>query len=418
MALMSVGLTHESADLDLLDRMTILEHEWAKVVRTLVSHRNVSEAVFISTCLRTEVVVVADRFHDALEEIISTLELVSGVERASFEEHLSVHFDRGVATYLFEVASGLKSVVPGEYEILGQLRRALDLAVDEHTAGLQLQTLVTHALSAGRRVRHETSIARGTTSFAHAAVEAALEHLGPSEDGDALVVGAGQLGSGVVKNLLAHPRPSRIIVANRTRERAEALARELADERVVVADFAAVDDLAADVRVTFICAELAHPVVSGARMASATGPRLLVDLAVPRGVERAVDTLAGVTRVDLQTMRQRVDAALDDRRSSLAEAQAIVHDEVDKYVDDQRARGASAVVTSLRGRFDEIVAAEVERRSADLERLDEDTRELVHSLVRGVVAKIAHRPTVVLKESAGSDQGSRLAEATRHLFDL
>jgi glutamyl-tRNA reductase len=417
-ALISVGLTHEGADLELLDRMTVLEHHWAKVVRALVSHRNISEAVFISTCLRTEVVAVADRFHDALDDIVATLSLVTEVDRTEFEDHVSVHFDRGVATYLFEVAAGLKSVVPGEHEVLGQLRRALDLAVDERTAGPQLQALVTHALSAGRRVRHETAIARGTTSFAHAAVETASDFLGTDEGVDVLVVGAGQLGAGVVKNVVADSRFSRVLVANRTRSRAESLREDVLDDRVEVVDFDDVDALAARARVTFICAELAEPVITLHSLGSSSEPRLLVDLAVPRGVERGANDLPGVTRVDLQTMRQRVDAALDDRRGALEDARVIVREEVDRYVDEQRARGASGVVSSLRGRFDDIVATEWERRRSDLEGLDEETRALVDSLVRGVVAKIAHRPTVVLKESAGTDPGARLADATRQLFDL
>ncbi len=417
-ALISVGLTHEGADLELLERMTVLEHDWAKVVRTLVSHRHISEALFISTCLRTEVVAVADRFHDALEEIVTTLALVSGVERTAFEEHLSVHFDRGVATYLFDVAAGLKSVVPGEHEVLGQLRRALELAMDERTAGPQIQALVNHALSAGRRVRHETTIARGTTSFAHAAVEAALDHLGEEAGGEVLVVGAGQLGTGVVKNLLVHERFTRVVIANRTLARAETLRGEVADSRVEIVSLEEVEARAARARITLICAELAEPIVTVKGLSTTSGERLIVDLAVPRGAERGVELIPGVGRVDLQTMRERVDAVLDDRRAALDDARRIVSEEVDRYVDDQRARGASAVVSSLRGHFDDIVAAEMDRRTSELDRLDGPTREVVTSLVRGVVAKIAHRPTVVLKESAGSDQGVRLAEATRQLFDL
>ena len=135
MALISVGIDHEHASLDLLERVTVLEHEWNKVLRTLLSQRNIHEAVFVSTCLRTEVVAVIDRFHGAIEEITTTLSEATGLDAGEFEDKLTVHFDRGVANHLFSVAAGLKSVVPGEFEILGQLRRALELASEEHTAG-------------------------------------------------------------------------------------------------------------------------------------------------------------------------------------------------------------------------------------------------------------------------------------------
>jgi glutamyl-tRNA reductase len=137
-ALISVGIDHEHASLDLLERATVVEHEWSKVLRALMSQRNIHEAVFVSTCLRTEVVAVIDRFHGAIEEITQTLADATGLSRDEFADRLTVHFDRGVANHIFSVAAGLKSVVPGEFEVLGQLRRALELATDEQTAGTEL----------------------------------------------------------------------------------------------------------------------------------------------------------------------------------------------------------------------------------------------------------------------------------------
>ena len=179
MALISVGIDHEHASLDLLERATVPEHEWAKMLRTLVSHRNIHEAVFVSTCLRTEVVAVIDRFHDAVDEITDDARRGDGsCRRPNFEDRLTVNFERDVATHLFSVAAGLKSVVPGEFEILGQLRRALDLAVEEQSAGSEVTDIFQRAVASGRRVRAETSISRGTTSFAQAAAAAAIDELG------------------------------------------------------------------------------------------------------------------------------------------------------------------------------------------------------------------------------------------------
>ncbi len=226
MALISVGVDHEHASLDFLERTTVPEHEWAKVLRTLVAQPNVEEAVFVSTCLRTEVVAVVDLFHGALEEVTATLAEATAIAPREFTDRLTVHFDRGVVTHLFSVAAGLKSVVPGEFEVLGQLRRALDVALEEHAAGRTLDELFHRALSTGRRVRTETSISRGTTSFAQAAIAWAGEELG-GELGDArvVVVGAGQLAAGVVRGLLESPsRVSGVTVLNRTVARAEELA--------------------------------------------------------------------------------------------------------------------------------------------------------------------------------------------------
>jgi glutamyl-tRNA reductase len=405
-ALISVGIDHEHASLDLLERVTVFEHEWNKVLRTLLSQRNIHEAVFVSTCLRTEVIAVIDRFHGAIEEITTTLAEATGLDASEFEDKLTVHFDRGVANHLFSVAAGLKSVVPGEFEILGQLRRALELASEEHTAGAELTELFQRALIAGRRVRAETAIARGTTSFAHASVTMALEELGDDISGaHVVVVGAGG-------------QIARVTICNRTVEKADALRAEIGDSRVAVS---ALDDLAAllsSARLAIVCVETTAPVIAKTHVMNASQPLLLVDLGVPRAVGVDVEELDHVRRVDLGDLHLRIEQALGERHEAANEARVIVEHEVERFLHDQRARGAAAIVSELRDHFDEIVEIELSRREGDLAELSDEQREKVRSLIRSVVAKIAHRPTVALKESAGTDQGIRLNEATRSLFDL
>ncbi len=420
MALISVGIDHEHADLDFLERATILEHEWSKVLRTLVAQRNIHEAVFISTCLRTEVVAVIDLFHGAIEDVVTTLAHFTGIEASEFEHRLSVHFDRGVATHLFAVAAGLKSVVPGEFEVLGQLRRALELAREEQTAGAELDDLFHRALAAGRRVRAETTIARGTTSFAQAAATLALEEFAASFAGTTVVVvGAGQLASGVVRSLLdASPALGSLTILNRTLATAQALSHELGDPRVAVAALEDLPGRLAGADLVVVAAEVPSPLVTREHLAGRSRPLLLLDLGIPRAVAVDVSDVDGVRRVDVGDLRERIDQALDGRREAVAHAEALITDDVERYVADQRARGAARIVSELREHFDEIVNAELARREHDLLALEDSQRDVVRSLVRSVVAKLAHRPTVALKESAGTDQGVRLSEATRQLFDL
>jgi glutamyl-tRNA reductase len=419
-ALISVGIDHEHASLDLLERVTVLEHEWSKVLRTLISQRNIHEAVFVSTCLRTEVVAVIDRFHGAIEEITTTLSEATGLAPAEFEDKLTVHFDRGVANHLFGVAAGLKSVVPGEFEILGQLRRALDLASEEHTAGPELTELFQRALASGRRVRTETAIARGTTSFAQAAVTMALEELGEEIRGaNVVVVGAGQLASGVVKSLLASgEQVVHLFLVNRTTKTAATLRDDVGDQRLSVHGLDELGDTLASARLAFVCVETTSPVLSARQLGAEGSPLLIVDLGVPRAVDVDVDGLDFVHRVDIGDLHLRVEQALGERHEAADEARVIIEHDVEKYLHDQRARGASAIVSELRDHFDEVVDAELNRREGELAELSDEQREKVRSLIRSVVAKIAHRPTVALKESAGTDQGIRLNEATRSLFDL
>lgn len=420
MALISVGIDHEHASLDLLERATVPEHEWAKMLRTLVSHRNIHEAVFVSTCLRTEVVAVIDRFHGAIDEITETLAEATGLEASEFDDRLTVNFEHDVATHLFQVAAGLKSVVPGEFEILGQLRRALELAIEEQSAGSEVTDIFQRAIASGRRVRAETAISRGTTSFARAAASAAIDELAGELGGSNVVVlGAGQMATGVVKSLLsAAPRLATLTVLNRTMERVEELKSEVNDERVQVGSLDSVGEHLTGVRLLVSALEVSSPVLSREDFVDRSGDILIVDLGVPRAVSSDVGDLTQVRRIDIGDLRERVERALGDRREAIDDARRIVADDVERFLNEQRARGAAVIVRELREHFDEVVTSELARRSHDLEGLTPDQRDSVVSLVRSVVAKIAHRPTVALKEAAGTDQGTRLSEATRNLFDL
>lgn len=420
MALISVGIDHEHATLELLERATLPEHEWSKMLRTLVSHRNIHEAVFVSTCLRTEVVAVIDRFHGAVDEITATLVEATGVSAEEFENRLTVNYERDVAAHLFSVAAGLKSVVPGEYEILGQLRRALELAIEEQSTGPEITELFQRAIMSGRHVRAETSIARGTLSFAHAAVTAATDEIGADLAGaHVVVVGAGQLASGVARSVLAHPLQVRALtIINRTREHAHTLERELSDERVSVSGLDELAQVLPGARLVIAAVEGSTPLLTLEHFVERSGDVLVVDLGVPRAVASEVDGLTRVRRIDISSLRERVDRALGDRREAIDEAQKIVLDDVERFLADQRARGAAAIVRDLRDHFDEVVTSELAKRERDFDGLSAEQRDSVTSLIRSVVAKIAHRPTVALKEAAGTDQGTRLSEATRQLFDL
>ena len=420
MAVISVGIDHEHASLDLLERASVPEHEWSKVLRTLMSQRNIHEAVFVSTCLRTEVVAVIDRFHGAIEEITHTIAEATGLAPSEFADHLTVNFDRDVATHLFSVASGLKSVVPGEFEVLGQLRRALELAIEEQTAGPETTELFQRAISSGRRVRVETPIARGSTSFAQASVIMATDDLGVDLDGaDVVIIGAGQLAGGIARTLLERPaRLRHLTICNRTTSRGERLRDELNDPRVSATTLEDVTTLITTARLVVAAVEVASPIVTRGDLERCREDVLFVDLGLPRAVASDVTGLANVRRIDIGDLRERVGQALGDRREAIDDAQRIVADDVEKFLSDQRARGASAIVSEMREYFDDVVAAEMARREGDFEELTPEQREKVASILRSVVAKIAHRPTVVLKEAAGTDQGTRLSEATRTLFDL
>jgi len=179
-----------------------------------------------------------------------------------------------------------------------------------------------------------------------------------------------------------------------------------------------VDTYLATARLAIVAVEVPTPLISRQQLERCSQPLLVVDLGVPRAVAHDLDDLANIRRVDIGDLRDQVERALGDRHEALDQARELVAIDVEKYLSDQRARGAASIVKDLRERFDEIVDTEMTRRERELATLSDQERELLRSIVQSVVAKIAHRPTVTLKEAAGTDQGVRLSEATRSLFDL
>jgi glutamyl-tRNA reductase len=412
MAVISVGVDHEHASLDLLAEVTIPEDDLHKVLAELTALEDLGEVVVVSTCLRTEVYAVIERFHGALDGITGVLAARAKVEPTELAPSVSVHFDRGVPAHLFSVAAGLRSAVPGETEVLGQVRRALERAIDEGTAGSELTELFRHALAAGRRARSETPIARGTTSFAHATVGMAADELGTLDRIDVVIIGAGQLASGVLDGLLEGRRgtPRRIVIANRTVGTAHALA-ERDPERVAAIGLDELDAALVGADLVVAAVESPHPVVTRALLECVGGPALVIDLGMPKCVAPDAEQLPGVRLLDLAHLRDVVDAALHTRRGGFDAAERIVTEEVERHLESHRARGAAPLVTSLRARLESL-------RAAELEALPDDERAIADRVTKALVAKIAHEPTVALRESSGTERGQRLADAARTLFDL
>lgn len=426
MSVVVVGIEHQQAPLEVLERVTIGEGDLAKTLGTLRSWENVQEAVVLSTCLRTEVYAVVERFHDAVDDICELLATHAGVQPGDIQGHTSVRFDDDVAAHLFSVAAGLESTVLGETEVLGQVRRAWERAHEERASGPVLAELFRSAVQAGKRVRAETGIARGTTSFSFAAMELAAERRdGGLAGGAVAVVGAGEIGSGIVRALGRLPgarRPSSVVVVNRSLERGRQLADAASPELTVRA--VGMDALAktvAESDVVFTAVESEGHVLTASALAP-DGARaealLLVDLGMPRNVDPAVETIDGVSLLDMDDLRSAVTRAVDERRAEAERAAEIISAELVRYRTVSRERGAAPVVSALRMRLEELRAAELDRHRAQLGGLGPGALDEVDAITRSVLAKVLHEPTVVLRETSGTSKGERLVEALRALFDL
>jgi glutamyl-tRNA reductase len=414
-----IGLNHRTVPLDLLERMTVDDSRLGKALHDVASREHVREAVVLSTCNRTEIYVVAEKFHGAYADVRDFLAEMAYLPPEEFSDHLYVEYDELAAAHLFSVAAGLDSAVIGEAEILGQVRDAWTRAQREGTVGSALNLLFRHALEVGKRARSETGISRHIASVSTAAVAMAAERLGSLAGKRILVVGAGDMGAGMVRSLV-DAGVTDVRISNRTWERAVELARNVGGTPVRGAD---IDRSLAEVDLLLTSTGASSMMLEHSDLARVMDARdgrdlLIVDVAVPRDVDPAAADLDGVTLLDMDDLRAFAEAGISERRREVAAVELMVADEVTRFVAISTATEVSPLVGELHEHAEEIRRAQVDRARRRLSSLDDDQRDAVEALTKAIVASLVHDPTVHLKAAAGTPRGERLAEALRELFDL
>lgn len=418
MSIIVIGVNHRTSPVELLEKVMIPETSMPKALHSLIVRDDIREAVVLSTCNRTEVYAVAERFHGAYSDIRDFLCESSGMPLDEITPHLYSQHDEDAIMHLFEVASGIDSAVLGETEIVGQVRGAWETAMGEGSARNTLNLLFRYALEVGKRARTETAISRSTASVSHAAVEMAQDILGSLEGRRVLVVGAGEMGEGVA-TALARGGAASVTVVNRTASRGEALAEKVGAS---VAPFDQLESQLALADVVVACTGAGGTVIDASMLRRARGadetPLLIVDIALPRDVDVDVTAIASVTLRDLDDLSQWAKRGIESREAEVVQVRSIITEELDRFALDQAQRQAAPLVAQLREVVEQVRAAEMERFGGRLADMSEEHREVVESITRGIVAKLLHNPSVRLREAAGTPQGERLSAAVRELFNL
>jgi glutamyl-tRNA reductase len=409
-----IGLNHRTVPIELLERFAVSSDALGKALQDLCGRSNIAEAVVLSTCNRTEVYAVADRFHPAYGDIRDFLCDLAQLAPEDLTEHLYSDHDHGAVRHLFSVAAGLESTVLGESEILGQVRTAWERAQAEGASRASLNLLFRHAVEVGKRARTETAIGRSTASVSHAAVEMARDRLGTLAGRTVLVVGAGEMGEGIVVALAA-AGAGEVLVANRTLARAEELADRVGGSAIGLNAVAAALPFA-DVVLTSTGAGL---LVTEETVPSRDGrPLMVIDIAVPRDVAAGVGLMPDVTLLDLDDLREWAARGRAERQGEVAAVLSIVGDEVQRFADVVEARQVAPLISQLHDYAEQVRLGELSRFASRLDGLDDRQRAAVEAMTRGLVAKLLHAPSVRLKDDAGTPRGERNASALRDLYDL
>lgn len=414
MSVLVLGVSHHTADLALLERLAVPSDEHRKVLADLVSLEHVLEAAVVSTCNRVEVYVHVSRFHPGLDEVTEWLAARAGDQREALLDVCEVHFDETAAAHLFAVASGLESMVVGERQIAVQVKQAMEQAREEGTSRRMLQRLFRQAVRVGRRVRRETAIASGASSMVDVGLEVVTERLGADLGAPrALIVGAGKIGALSASRLAGGA--AEVTVWNRSADKADRLAHRV--DGTVVDDLA--DGLAhADV---VVCTTGAPDPLVTADLVRRGGdrtdrPLVLLDLAMPHNVDPACADLPGVEVVGIAQVRDLAQRRVTG--TAVEEARAIVADEAARFSAWMSAIEVEPTIRALRARAESVRTAEMARLQRRLATLDDDQREALEALTRGLVNTFLHEPTIRLKELADAGGADVAAEVLRDLFDL
>jgi glutamyl-tRNA reductase len=407
-----VGVSHHQARIELRERVAVDLEGSGALARRLADG---CEAVVLSTCNRTELYLAADTEQPLEERAVQTLLDLAGGEGASMAPLLYRLADESAALHLFRVAAGLDSLVPGEGEILGQVRDAYDAGAP----GPLLDRLFRMALHAGRRARVETAIGESPASVPAAAAALAQQVFEELEGRRVLLVGAGRMSELTARNLRS--RGARVrAVANRTSGHGAALAAQLEARAVGLGDIG--DELReCDIVVASTSAPgfvLDADVLAPGLRSRHGRPLLFVDLAVPRDVDPRLAGVDGCFVYDIDDLEAVVQASLVGRRAEAARAERIVAVEAERFREWQASLAVVPAIASLRARAEAIRAAELAKAEGRLERLPESERRIIEAMTAQIVNKLLHLPTVRMKEAAVTTEGVVYADVVRHLFGL
>ena len=420
MGIIVVGLSHKTAPIEVREKLNFPEATLPEALKKLMGYEGIRESMIVSTCNRVEIYASVQDSAVGIDRVKQFISDYHGLSRNALEQSLYVYPDAQGVRHTFRVASSLDSLVLGEAQILGQLKDAFDIALKTKTTSTILNKLIKKAISVAKRVRTETRLAEGAVSISSAAVELAKKIFGVLDGKHVMLLGAGEMAELAAQHLLGNGVKN-IMVANRTYERAEELAKEFKGDAIRFEHF---PDALVMTDIVICATGAPQYVVSRDMIAKVIKERrhkpiFMIDISNPRNIDPDVDKIDNVYLYDIDDLQSKVDVNTEGRAREADKAEEIVGQEIETYLQWERALDAVPTIVDLREKVEDVRKRELEKAFAVLNGISDEQRRAVDLMSQSLVNKLLHAPLVVLKQAASqSESGDNTIAIARRLFNL
>jgi glutamyl-tRNA reductase len=420
MSIVLVGVNHKTAPVEVRELLSFSDGACTDGLRTLVDGELVREGLIVSTCNRVEVLTATanDRLKEGTDRITDFLSHSKSLPSEYFREHFYHHIDDQAVRHLFRVASSLDSMVVGEPQVLGQVRRAYSLALEAGTAGRVLNRLVHHAFHVAKRVRNETGIAASAVSISYMAVELGKKIFNSLKGRTVMVIGVGEMAELSTRHLL-NAGVSRLLIANRTPEAARHLAQEFGGEAV---DFDRLTERLADADIVICSTGSSDYVVTTAMAHEAlerrrNRPAFFIDISVPRNIDPAIGELPNLFVFDIDDLESVITSNIREREREAERANLIVESEVMQFQQALRILDIGPTIGALRQKLQDIARNELSRQRHRLGQLTPQQEAAIEALLMSTVKKISHPVLSHMRRSYDASSTDTI-QAWREIFGL
>jgi len=418
MSFFALGVNHQTASVELREQIAFNAERLSRLLAEQRHHQNLKDLVVVSTCNRTEVYAMAEN----AESLLKWLADANNIDVKQLIHHVYRYENTQAITHLMRVASGLDSLMLGEPQILGQVKSALALSKEAQTVSPELNSVFEYAFYAAKRVRSETAVGSHAVSMGYAVAQLALQVFSKPEKLTVMVVAAGEMNSLVAKHL-AEMGVAKIIICNRSRERADQLAQEIAHQvEVEIIEFSALAENLYRADVVSSCTGSLYQVIAYSDVKTALKKRryqqiLMVDLAVPRDIDPKVEALDGVYLYGVDDLQSVIDENLAQRRQAAVEAEVMVNQLATQLITHQKVKEAGSTIHAYRQHSEEISQQELTHALEALHH-GENAEQVLQQFAYRLTQKLMHPTSILLREAAKAENPDYFEWLQQHLQDV